>query len=416
MPDIAEARPAALAWPPEGVSRVPFQIFTDPAVYALEQTRLFRGPVWNFLCLAIELPEPGDFKTTYVGDTPVVVVRDEAGVCHAFVNRCAHRGSTLCFEQSGNRKDFTCVYHNWSYNLQGDLKSVAFRHGVRNQGGLPEDFDFAQHGLTRLRTDSFSGLVFGSFSPTVEPLADFLGERMRSHIARIFNRPMKVLGTYSQYMKNNWKLYIENVKDSYHASLLHLFFTTFKLNRLSMQGGLVLDGNGGHHISFSKMATDVGGNTDYDKGGLRAQRDDFTLADPRLLESWPEYDDGVTHAIQSIFPNLIVQQIQNSLAVRLLVPRGVDECELFWTLLGYADDTPEQTAIRLKLSNLIGPAGLVSMEDGIIGNLIQRAVGQDGDRRAVLEMGGRGVESQESRVSEAALRGFWQCYRGHLGL
>jgi hypothetical protein len=113
---------------------------------------------------------------------------------------------------------------------------------------------------------------------------------------------------------------------------------------------------------------------------------------------------------------MVVQQIQNALAVRVLVPRGVDQCELFWTLFGYADDTPEQQKTRLRLSNLVGPAGLVSMEDGVVGNFVQRAIGERPSTNTVLEMGGRTVESQESRVSEASVRGFWQCYRAHMGL
>jgi anthranilate 1,2-dioxygenase large subunit/terephthalate 1,2-dioxygenase oxygenase component alpha subunit len=407
---------STIKWPEAGISRVPFQVFTDPALYDDEQSRLFRGPIWNFVALDIEIPNTGDFKTSWIGDTPVVAVRDEAGIIRVFVNRCAHRGATLCFAQTGNKKDFTCVYHNWRYDLTGALTSVAFQHGIRRAGGMPADFDLAQHHLVALRVAVCAGLVFATFSDDAPELADYLGPRMSAHINRIFNRPVRILGSYSQYMKNNWKLYMENVKDSYHASLLHLFFTTFKLNRLSMQGGLLLDGNGGHHISYSKSASDSSAGTDYESGALRAQQDDFSLADPSLLTAWPEFEDGITHAIQGIFPNLIVQQIQNSLAVRLLVPRGPEGCELFWILFGYEDDTPAQADARLRQSNLVGPAGLVSMEDGIIGNFVQRTIRRDPDRQAVLEMGGREADDQESRISEASVRGFWQAYRAVVGL
>jgi anthranilate 1,2-dioxygenase large subunit/terephthalate 1,2-dioxygenase oxygenase component alpha subunit len=138
---------------------------------------------------------------------------------------------------------------------------------------------------------------------------------------------------------------------------------------------------------------------------------DFQLKDPRLLQTWPEFPDGITNAIQGIFPNLVVQQIQNSLALRLMVPQGVEACELHWLLFGYADDTPEQAEMRLLQSNLVGPAGLISMEDGMIGSWVQRTIAQDPDQTAVLEMGGREVTPQGSRVSEASVRGFWQAYR-----
>ena len=206
------------------------------------------------------------------------------------------------------------------------------------------------------------------------------------------------------------------MKDSYHASLLHLFFTTFGLNRMSMDGAIELSVSGGHHISWSKMASDNAAGTEYQDGALRAMNTDFDLADRGVLKNWPEFPDGVTHAIQGLWPNFIVQQIQNCLAIRLAVPKGVDETELQWVLFGYADDTPEHDRIRLMQSNLVGPAGLVSMEDGVIGNFVQRSIQQDGDRSAVLEMGGREVESQKSRVSEASVRGFWQAYRGLMKL
>lgn len=404
-------------WPTADNSRVPFSVFTDPELYELEQRRIFRGPNWNFVAMAQEIPEPGDYKTTWVGDTPVIVARDKSGKVHCVVNRCAHRGSTLVFDGTGNREDFTCVYHNWRYSLSGDLQSVAFQNGVKKVGGMPADFNLNDHHLTKARVEEFHGLVFATFSDETVPLPEFLGDRMANHIARVFHKPVKILGTYSQTLHSNWKLYMENVKDSYHASLLHTFFSTFKLNRLSMEGGVLVDGGGAHHISWSKRGTDSAAGTDYEKAGeLRAVMDDFTLADPTLIRSWLEYEDGITHAIQSIFPTFVLQQIQNSLAVRLMIPRSVDKSELYWIAFGYEDDTPEQFDMRMRQSNLIGPAGLVSLEDGIVGNFIQRGIRREGDKAAVLEMGGRAVEDQQSRVSEAAVRGFWQAYRTRMGL
>jgi len=413
-PQAAGAAP--IQWPEIGEARVPFRIYTDADIYQQEQEKIFRGAAWHFIALELDIPNPGDFKTGNIGDTPVFAARDPQGGIKVFVNRCAHRGSKLCIEDSGNKKDFTCIYHNWVYDFDGKLQSIAFRRGVRGQGGLPEDFDMGQHGLRRLRMESINGLIFATFSDSVAPLREWLGPRMSGHIERIFNRPIKVLGAYTQYLHNNWKLYIENVKDSYHASLLHLFFSTFGLNRMTMDGAIDLNESGGHHISWSKMASDNAAGSEYQSGGLRAMSDDFDISDRRLLKVWPEFDDGVTHAIQGIFPAFIVQQIQNCLAIRLAIPRGVDETELLWVLFGYADDTPEQDEIRLMQSNLIGPAGLVSMEDGVIGSFVQRSIQQDGDRNAILEMGGRAVESQKSRVSEASVRGFWKAYRGLMGL
>lgn len=408
---IAPAPEATIPWPDNGYSSVPFMVYQDDEVYAREQEKIFRGRVWNFLCLEIELPNPGDYRTTEVGDTPIIVTRDMDGNLHALVNRCVHKGALVRYDQSGNADILTCVYHNWTYHLDGKLASVAFARGVNNKGGLPDDFDMSCHGLRRLRVETFCGLIFGTFSDETEPLEQFLGPEMSANMRRVLGRPVELIGYHSQYLKNNWKLYVENVKDSYHASLLHLFFNTFKLNRLSMVGGIEMDSHGRHHISYSKMATDQESD-EYNDDDLRATQDDFGLADPSLIERWDEFGDGTTLAIQTLFPTMTLQQIHNSIAVRLLVPKGTDECELHWWVLGYADDTEEQRAIRLRQSNLIGPAGFISMEDGIIGGFVQRGIaGREGEN-SLIEMGGRDVAPDEdSRVTETSVRGFWKGYR-----
>ena len=206
----------------DGACRVPYGVFTDPDVYAIEQERLFRGPAWSFVALEAEIPNPGDYKLTYVGDTPVVVNRAADGRVHAFVNRCAHRGAALCRELRGNVTSHVCVYHQWAYDLEGNLVGVPFRRGLNGQGGMPADFDMRQHGLDKLRVDSYAGLVFATFSATVEALPDYLGPMPRAAIDRIFNRPIRVLGDQRQYIGGNWKLYAENTRDPYHASLLHV--------------------------------------------------------------------------------------------------------------------------------------------------------------------------------------------------
>ena len=114
----------AFEWPPEGVTRVPYWVYSEPEIYAIEQERLFRGPLWNFLCLELEVPKPGDFKTSFVAETPIVVTRAQDGSVNAMVNRCAHKGALVCHEQRGNTKSLTCMYHAWTYDLKGDLKGL----------------------------------------------------------------------------------------------------------------------------------------------------------------------------------------------------------------------------------------------------------------------------------------------------
>jgi phenylpropionate dioxygenase-like ring-hydroxylating dioxygenase large terminal subunit len=242
-------------WPPEGVTRVPYRIFTDPEIYRLEEERIFKGPVWHFLCLEIEIPQPGDIRLAMIGETPIIVTRDERGAVNAMVNRCAHRGSLVCLKERDHQKALTCAYHSWSYDLEGRLLSVAFRRGVRGRGGMPEDFDISQHRLQKLRVETFCGLVFGTFSEATPPVEDYLGPMTSGLIRRALGQPYRLLGVHSQMLHNNWKLYAENVRDSYHASLLHTFYTAFKINRVDMDGGMLLSEDGRHSVSYSKRAT-----------------------------------------------------------------------------------------------------------------------------------------------------------------
>ncbi|MGH6714182.1 MAG: aromatic ring-hydroxylating dioxygenase subunit alpha, partial [Bradyrhizobium sp.] len=381
-----------------------------------EQRRIFQGPCWNFLCLAVELAKPGDFITTFVGDVSVIVARDSDGELYAFENRCAHRGALIALEQRGNAKDFSCVYHAWTYDRQGNLIGVAFKDGVKGKGGMPASFCMENHGPRKLRVAEAYGVVFGSFSDDVPPLEEHLGEEIYSRIGRVLNgRTPVVLGRYTQALPNNWKLYMENVKDSYHASILHLFFTTFELNRLSQSGGIIVDPSGGHHISFSATDGNAVKDTEYSQQNIRSESE-FRLADPSLLQGFKEFPDNVTLQILSVFPTFVLQQIQNAIAVRQIVPRGIDRTDLHWTLIGFAEDTQDQRLVRLKQANLVGPAGYISMEDGCVGGFVQRGIAGAGDEQAVVEMGGSSTESSESRVTEASVRGFWKAYRARMGL
>lgn len=397
----------SLAWPRTEGARVPYQVFLDPAIYTQEQERIFRGPTWSYVALEAELTQPGDFVATFVGDTPIVVTRDRDGALHAFVNRCAHRGALVCREPRGNRLRHTCVYHQWTYDAQGDLVGVPFRSGIDGKGGYPPDFDPKHNGLSKLRVAAYNGLVFASFSEAAESLDDYLGPTMRQWLDHIFKRPIRILGRTRQFVHANWKLYAENVRDPYHASLLHLFHATFGLYRSTQAGGVWLDRLGRHSVLHSYRRDAEAEAVAYQQAGLRSYQAKYTLADPSLLAGRQEFPGLV---IQTIFPSLVVQQIQNTLAVRQLLPKGVDAFELIFTFFGYEDDDEEMTRIRRKQANLVGPAGLISMEDGHATEIVQQAIVRDYAASSLVEMGGRTVEDQESLVTETGIRGFWRYY------
>src|SRR5205823_2366403 len=177
------------------------------------------------------------------------------------------------------------------------------------------------HGPRKLKLATLAGLIFGTLAADAPPLEQYLGSEIVGRIRRVMRAPVKVIGRYSQILPSNWKLYMENVKDSYHASLLHTFFTTFRLNRLSQKGGLVVSETGGNHISYS-MAEDTGGK-EYEQAGMRAAQEGFGLEAPEVLAAVDEFGDGIGLQILSVFPTVVLQQTRNSLAVRRLVPQGL---------------------------------------------------------------------------------------------
>ena len=403
------------SWPAEGVTRVPYWVYQDAEVYQEEQEKIWRGPTWNYLCLEAELAEPGSFLTTFVGEMPVVVTRDPQGALHAFENRCAHRGALICMQARGRAERFSCIYHNWTYDHAGNLTNVAFRKGIAGKGGMPADARPESQAPKKLRVESICGLVFGTLSDATPALADYIGPQILPRMQRVMVKPLKVLGSYTQVLPNNWKLYMDNVKDTYHASLLHLFFTRFRINRLTQEGGVFVSKDGAHHCTFTRMIEDQG--DAYEKDGMRsAGSGGFKLEAPELLEQEDELGDAVSIQILSLFPGFVLHQIRNSLAARQVLPKGIDRTELHWTLFGFADDDAAMTRRRLVQANLVGPAGYISMEDGAATGFVQRGVAGSPERASVIEMGGSGVGSGDSRITETAVRGLWQAWRRHMDL
>ena len=401
-----------LTWPAEDYSRVPYRVFTDQDIFEAEQERIWKGPVWNYLALEAEIPNPGDFLVTYVGDTPVVVNRAEDGSIHAWVNRCAHRGTMVVREPRGNRTSHTCVYHHWCYDLKGNLIGVPFQKGSQGQGGMPKSFRKEDHGLQTYKIATHAGVIFGATHPDVEPLEDYVGEPGCQMLDRLFGKDIEILGYMRQRMPANWKVYWENLNDGYHAGLLHQLAVVFGISRLTQEGGMILDKKQRHTLSYALSDSD-------DEAAIRAGGYDnttlydnqLTLEDPSLVGFIDEYDDRHVLSMLTVFPSIFFQQMSNTLATRQIRPKNPDEFELYWTCFGYKDDSPELRKARIQQFNIAGPAGLVSMEDGESGVLIQRAIRRQGEFHSVVEMGGVGdVTDQTNLVTEVPIHGFWRFY------
>ena len=320
-------------------------------------------------------------------------------------------------ELTGNASEHTCIYHQWCYALDGGLKSIPFRRGIRGKGGLDASFDLGRHGLRRLRVGAVNGVLFGTLADDAEPLEDYLGPPVLAQLRRLFDRPIKVLGYNRQRIRANWKLYAENTRDNYHASLLHEFLVTFGLDRSTQVGGVTMDARHRHNITWAEAESDSAEFAAEAYGDARVRSNYLTLAEPDLVRFRRERGDPLNLAVTSVFPGAVFVQISNSLAVRQIRPKGVDEVEVFQTMLGYADDPPEMELHRLRQANLVGPAGLVSMEDGEAIEIAHRATRPESDGTSVIELGGAGVISdRDYRVTDVPVRGFWSYYAELLGI
>src|SRR5260221_3638222 len=232
------------------------------------------------------------------------------------------------------------------------------------QGGLEACIALADHGPRRQKVDQAAGALFANFAPDPEPLRDYLGPPVVAQIERLFHRPVRVLGYQRQRIAGNWKMFAENTRDNYHASLLHEFLVTFALDRATQKGGVAMDARHRHNITYAEAASDTPELAREAYGAANIRNDHLRLRDPRLVAFRREMPDDLNLSVTSVFPNGVFVQINNSLATRQIRPKGGDGFELFQTWVGYADDECERGAQSLREAEFVGPAGLVSMEDG----------------------------------------------------
>ncbi|WP_029585708.1 FAD-dependent oxidoreductase [Bradyrhizobium sp. URHD0069] len=403
-------------WPKEGLRRIPDWVYTDQTIYEREIERIFQGRTWNYVALECEVPNPGDYIRSNVGPTPVVVSRAEDGTIHVFENRCAHRAAEFCRELSGNAKEFVCPYHQWSYDLKGNLAGVPFRRGVDGKGGMPKDFHNADHGLRRLNVTTHRGVVFASYRPDMETLQEYLGPEILAEFEATFDgRKPRLLGHYRHTLPGNWKLYHENLKDPYHATLLHTFLVSFGLLVAGNKSLMLADPTGRHGVMASaKSDKSVSSES---KNEMRAYREGMELADPRLMNFIEEFDSPWSVTMATIWPNLIIQREMNTLGVRQIVPTGPHEFIMKWTMFGFEGDDEEMTRHRLRQGNLMGPAGFLGLEDNEAIKFVQDGMQHVPNGNHLVELDPAvAMGTSDTLISEAAIRGMYQHWRQEMGL
>jgi phenylpropionate dioxygenase-like ring-hydroxylating dioxygenase large terminal subunit len=341
-------------------------IFTDPDIYRLEQERIF-ARAWNFICHESQLPEPGSFFMSYIGDEEVIAVRDRSRTVQVLINSCPHRGNTVCRAEQGRTNSFLCSYHGWNFDLDGRLVGMpgedTFYHG---------DLDKRAWGLGRAaQVASYKGFVFATMDHAAPPLPDYLGWVGRLGIDMLAEQgDMQVLdGVQKNRIKCNWKLAVDNLYDWYHVKVSH--GASMRLGVVSEAGmapleQMVLLGEYGHGIGGPGISEErLQGFLDRMNGADGAPEwfDLFAARrlDPRMREVLgPVGSRSFGHP--NIFPNLWVALTRQ---VCLRIPRGPLETELWWfTFLPKGASDDERRTTIWAANHIFGPAGLLEQDDG----------------------------------------------------
>ncbi len=190
---------------------LPARWYTDPAIFALEQERIF-ARTWQPAGRLGQVRQAGDFFTAEVAGRPVVVLRDEHGALRAFYNVCRHRAGPVA-RGCGRRKSLQCAYHGWTYRLDGSLATTPDFDGV-------ECFDRAENGLVPVAVDSWGPFVFVHLGNEPEPLRSFLGGIPEATRA-LAPETMTYAATREWTFDCNWKVYMDNYHEGYHIPLVH---------------------------------------------------------------------------------------------------------------------------------------------------------------------------------------------------
>jgi phenylpropionate dioxygenase-like ring-hydroxylating dioxygenase large terminal subunit len=419
-------RMSELVRPDEGL--VDRRIFSDEDVYQQELEQIF-ARCWLFLCHESQIPTPGDYFTTTMGEDPVVAVRQKDGSIAAFLNSCRHRGMKVCRADMGSTRAFTCTYHGWAYALDGSLINVP-----ELDGGYCGELDMSQWGLVQVpQLDVYKGLVFATWDPSAPPLLDYLGD-MAWYLDAMYDRVPAgsevIAGVDKWIFKGNWKFAAEQFcSDMYHTTTSHVSALMALAPKEDENAAAADEDNpavsplGGRQFS-SPNGHGTGFFTDY---GQLFRSTTHPRVRQYFEERWDEIHrhlgdaraKGPIAAHATVFPNFSYLPLTNSL--RVWHPRGPHQMEVFAWILVDRDAPPEvKDAQRLFTQLTFSVGGLFEQDDGENWSEIQKTLRGAVQRRYQFnyQMGlGHARDDDPDYpgrtsyvMSEEAARGFYRRY------
>lgn len=345
------------------------RVFVDRDVYELEQDRVF-GRCWLYLGHETQIPEPGDFLTTYMGEDPVILWRDSNRKVGAFLNSCRHRGMKVCRLEQGNAGFFSCPYHGWTYSNQGKLVIVP-----EYKEGYLEELKKENWGLIPVaKVSTYKGLIFGNLDENASSLEDYLGD-IRWYLDMMVDRTeggLEVLpGTHKWTVNANWKFGADNfVGDSYHVLSTH--FSVFQLGFVGPPPGEVamISARNGHGLGLATFKLEADAQMD-----LQGYPQESVAYVQHLWEARKQIEKRLgkvrAHKLQhlqtihgTVFPNFSFLNTLSFLTFRVWHPRGPDKMEVH--AFGVVDrdmaDQVKETVGRAYLTQF-GPAGILEQDD-----------------------------------------------------
>jgi phenylpropionate dioxygenase-like ring-hydroxylating dioxygenase large terminal subunit len=409
--------------------RVHGRVYTDADIFEEEMEKIFhRG--WVFVGHVGEVPNPGDFRLKRIGRQPVIMVRDEQGEVRLLLNRCRHRGSTVCQEERGNTRMFRCSYHGWSYRTSGELAGVPY------PDAYGEDFRREEMGLVKVpRMAQYRGLVFGSLSPAGITLEEHLGlTREQIDLFAGFSEADEMVvnsGVHKYSYQGNWKLQIENSLDGYHAVTVHESFLDVLTQRAARRqaaadfkaqysGGrfAVTRSLGGGHVmlDYSNRMYDAVNNDSIPevRPTNESGREHFERLAKRLGPEVAAHGlmQGLTHVL--IFPNLVLIGVQ--MRVTQPVAVGLTEVTLYPTTLTWL--APEVNTMRLRGHEaFFGPASFGGPDDADIFERVQAGLAAELDpwlhlgrglHRERIDTDGTVIAERTDELNQRAILQHWK--------